>query len=124
MDDDQLVKQWTNMFTSEVLEFANFNETSNEEVFADIYHAMAHSPLAATMIQLEHSNASAVGCNTEAKENVKENESEYERVCRISNEFAIRETQRREFRQWIQTVHEDSNRSRLPSIFASHSVAR
>ena len=111
-DQDQLVKQWTNMFTSEVLEFANFNETSNEEVFADIYHAMAHSPLAATMIQLEHSNASAlVGSNTEALDNEKGIESEYERVCRISNEFAIRETQRREFRQWIQTVHEDSSSS-------------
>ena len=107
-DDDQLVKQWTNMFTSEVLEFANVSETSNEEVFADIYHAMAHSPLAATMIQLEHSNASAViDCSLESKDS--EKESEYERVCRISNEFAIRETQRREFRQWIQTVHEDSN---------------
>ena len=59
-DVEELVKQWTEVFNTEVLQYATPNEASDEEVYANIYHSLAHSPLAATMIQLEHSHASAV----------------------------------------------------------------
>ena len=61
-DQEKIVKKWTDMYTSEVLQYAptQMQETSEEEIFADIYHSLAHSPLAATMIQLEHTHASAV----------------------------------------------------------------
>ena len=61
-DQEKIVKKWTDIYTSEVLQYAptQMQETSEEEIFADIYHSLAHSPLAATMIQLEHTHASAV----------------------------------------------------------------
>ena len=57
---ENLVKKWTDMYASEVLQYASPQEATDEEVFADIYHSLAHSPLAATMIQLEHTHASVV----------------------------------------------------------------
>ena len=61
-DQEKIVKKWADMYSSEVLQYApsQMQETSEEEIFADIYHSLAHSPLAATMIQLEHTHASAV----------------------------------------------------------------
>ena len=57
---ENLVKKWTDMYSSEVLQYAPPQKASDEEVFADIYHSLAHSPLAATMIQLEHTHANAI----------------------------------------------------------------
>ena len=96
------------MFNTEVLQYAKPNEASDEEVFANIYHSLAHSPLAATMIQLEHSHAGSVTKSDEL-ESTSNSEDDWERVCRVSNASHVREIQRREFRQWIQTVHEDSS---------------
>ena len=45
---ENLVKKWTDMYSSEVLQYAPPQKASDEEVFADIYHSLAHSPLAAT----------------------------------------------------------------------------
>ena len=105
-EQEKIVKKWTDMYSSEVLQYTSPQEASNEEVFANIYHSLAHSPLAATMIQLEHSHASAV---TESDDIETTSENDWERVCRVSKSNHVRETQRREFRQWIETVHEDSS---------------
>ena len=107
-DLEELTKQWTDVFNTEVLQYAKPSEASNEEVFANIYHSLAHSPLAATMVQLEHSHATAV-TKTDEIESTSNSEDDWERVCRVSNASHVREIQRREFRQWIQTVHEDSS---------------
>ena len=78
-DVEELVKQWTEVFNTEVLQYATPNEASDEEVYANIYHSLAHSPLAATMIQLEHSHASAV---TKTDELVSTSNSEDDWVSR------------------------------------------
>ena len=53
-------------------------------------------------------------------------EDDWERVCRVSNASHVRETQRREFRQWIQTVHEDSSTSdpNEPSMVSAGTMTR
>ena len=107
-DLEELAKQWTEVFNTEVLQYAKPSEASDEEVFANIYHSLAHSPLAATMVQLEHSHATAV-TKTDELESASNSEDDWERICRVSNASHVREIQRREFRQWIQTVHEDSS---------------
>ena len=107
-DVEELAKQWTELFNTEVLQYAKPNEASDGEVFANIYHSLAHSPLAATMIQLEHSHASAL-TSTDELESTSNSEDDWERVCRVSNASHVREIQRREYRQWIETVHEDSS---------------
>lgn len=114
--EENLVKQWTEAFTNEVLTHCSPEEASDEEVFGEMYHALAHSPLAATMIQLEHSHAHTFSTTSEVIETTQEDD--WERVCRFSNASHVRETQRREFRQWIQTVHEDSSSLEpdMPSI--------
>ena len=66
--ESQLVRAWTDAFTSEVLRYAKPKEVDNEEVFADVYHALAHSPMAATLMQLEHSNAQAVAAKAEERD--------------------------------------------------------
>ena len=58
--ESSLLRAWSDAFTSEVLRYAKTKEVDNEEVFADVYHSLVHSPLAATLVQLEHSNAQAV----------------------------------------------------------------
>ena len=119
-EEEELVKQWTEVFNTEVLQYATPTEASDEEVFGDIYHSLAHSPLAATMIQLEHSHANAIGDSDSPEAQLETSpEDDWERVCRVSNASHVRETQRREFRQWIQTVHEDSSQGEaetMPSI--------
>ena len=107
-DLEELAKQWTEVFNTEVLQYAKPSEASDEEVFANIYHSLAHSPLAATMVQLEHSHATAV-TKTDELESTSNSEDDWERICRVSNASHVREIQRREFRQWIQTAHEDSS---------------
>lgn len=106
--EENLVKQWTEAFTNEVLQYCSPEDASDEEVFGEMYHALAHSPLAATMIQLEHSHAHTFSTTSEIIDSTTQ-EDDWERVCRFSNASHVRETQRREFRQWIQTVHEDSS---------------
>lgn len=108
VDVEEVAKQWTELFNTEVLQYAKPNKASDGEVFANIYHSLAHSPLAATMIQLEHQHASAV-TSTDELESTSNSEDDWERVCRVSNASHVREIQRREYRQWIETVHEDSS---------------
>ncbi len=138
-DQEAVVKRWSDLYTTEVLAYAKPQDATDEEVsfskfglfeksnstkgsfllpmlqvFADIYHSLAHSSMASTMVQLEHSHAKA------ALDENEEDLPEYEKACRISNASHARETQRREFRQWIQTIHEatasNSNEDGEPSL--------
>ena len=89
MNEDELVKQWTKMY-SEVLEFAQSEEAGDrkeKEIFAAIYHSLAHSPLAATMIQLEHSNAQVSNLKVDSEDDT---EGEYERILKESNASHLR----------------------------------
>ena len=92
MNEDELVKQWTKMY-SEVLQFASLDEEAGDrkekEIFADIYHSLAHSPLAATMIQLEHSNAQVSNLKVECQ-NDEGAEGDYERILKESNASHLR----------------------------------
>jgi hypothetical protein len=54
---ESLVKQWSELYMGEVLEFAKPKDVSNEEVFGDVYHSLIHSSIADTLVRLEHSNA-------------------------------------------------------------------
>lgn len=62
---DQLVREWTEYFTEEVLSYSRPAEVSNEEVFSDVYHALIHSSMSETLLQLEHSHAEVIAekCN-------------------------------------------------------------
>ena len=54
---ESLVQKWSDMYTTEVLEFAKPKDVSNEEVFSDVYHSLVPSVAADTLVRLEHSNA-------------------------------------------------------------------
>ena len=58
------------------------------------------------------------------RKNEPETEDDYERICRVSNASHERETQRREFRQWIQTVHEDSSTNETQEITGTGTMTR
>lgn len=57
---ESLIKAWSTAFTEEVLEYAQPPEIRDEEVFADVYHSLIHSPLSETILQLEASYACTV----------------------------------------------------------------
>jgi len=54
------LKAWTTAFTEEVLDYAQPPEVRDEEVFADVYHSLIHSPLSETILQLEANYACTV----------------------------------------------------------------
>ena len=61
MDLDDVVREWTDSFTLETLEFSCPEEVTDEEVFADIYNALIHSAkFSSTLIQLEQSYAETI----------------------------------------------------------------
>lgn len=64
----QILKAWTSAFSSEVLSHATPKDIDNEDVFADVYHSLVHSPLAPTLLQLEHTNAEAVAAKCQERE--------------------------------------------------------
>jgi len=57
---ESLLKAWTTAFSEEVLDYAQPPEVRDEEVFADVYHSLIHSPLSETILQLEASYACSV----------------------------------------------------------------
>jgi len=57
---ESLVRAWSAAYSDEVLDWAQPPTVSNMEVFADVYHSLIHSPVSATLLQLEHSYAAAV----------------------------------------------------------------
>ena len=57
---DQVVRKWTECFSEEVLAYSRPTEVSNEEVFSDVYHALIHSAMSETLLQLEHSHAEVI----------------------------------------------------------------
>eukprot|EP00088_Acartia_fossae_P016501 TRINITY_DN1922_c0_g1_i4.p1 TRINITY_DN1922_c0_g1~~TRINITY_DN1922_c0_g1_i4.p1 ORF type:complete len:454 (+),score=96.93 TRINITY_DN1922_c0_g1_i4:58-1419(+) len=59
-DVESLLKAWTAAFSEEVLDYAQPPEVRDEEVFADVYHSLIHSPLSETILQLEASYACTV----------------------------------------------------------------
>ena len=61
MDLDEVVRDWTESFTLETLEFSSPEDVTDEQVFADIYNALIHSAqFSSTLIQLEQSYAETV----------------------------------------------------------------
>ncbi len=72
-----LVRAWSDAYSRGVLAHSRPSEVSNAEVFADVYHSLAHSatPAADAMLRLEHSNAEAVAakCHQRDKALVSDN---------------------------------------------------
>ena len=57
---DGVIKAWAAAYTDQVLEYAQPPEVRDEEVFADVYHSLIHSPLSVTILQLEANYACTV----------------------------------------------------------------
>ncbi|GAB6031175.1 hypothetical protein CHUAL_014210 [Chamberlinius hualienensis] len=54
---EKLVSSWEQSYIKEHLEYMGVETITNEEVFSEMYHALAHSPALDTLLSLEHSYA-------------------------------------------------------------------
>ena len=52
---ESLVRAWSVAYSDEVLDWAQPPTVSNMEVFADVYHSLIHSPVSATLLQVDWS---------------------------------------------------------------------
>ena len=52
---ESLVRAWSAAYSDEVLDWAQPPAVSNMEVFADVYHSLIHSPVSATLLQVDWS---------------------------------------------------------------------
>ena len=52
---ESLVRAWSAAYSDEVLDWAQPPTVSNMEVFADVYHSLIHSPVSATLLQVDWS---------------------------------------------------------------------
>ncbi|XP_040583240.1 FERRY endosomal RAB5 effector complex subunit 3 [Lepeophtheirus salmonis] len=117
-DVDSIVKKWSDLYSEEVLEFARPAEVSNEEVFAEVYHSLIHSPaISNTLVQLEHLHARTLEDKIDknvqilSKSNVNDAQNREYLESRLASDLSnIRDTQYREFREWVMRVHEEFQR--------------
>jgi hypothetical protein len=50
---EKIVRQWSDMYLGEVLEFVKPKDVSNEEVFGDVYHSLIHSSISNTVSMIK-----------------------------------------------------------------------
>ncbi|CAB4055774.1 unnamed protein product [Lepeophtheirus salmonis] len=91
-DVDSIVKKWSDLYSEEVLEFARPAEVSNEEVFR---------------------GKDKIDKNVQilSKSNVNDAQNREYLESRLASDLSnIRDTQYREFREWVMRVHEEFQR--------------
>ncbi|KAG1714460.1 Protein C12orf4 [Nymphon striatum] len=142
---NKLVENIAAMFEKGHAAYAKPEGISDEEVFADAYHSLIHSPALETILNLEHTYATAVEDTVNKKisesKAIEERQSIEMQECVEGigltstdddvNNFAakhfeenqlvvsrwesqlsvVKEQQKREYKDWVMTVHEDFHTS-------------
>jgi len=123
---DEVVRCWADLYEKETLEYGrnksgtgDTSETDRDEseAFAQIFHSLVHSSpaLSVTLAQLEHEHAVSVGrrCDEVTEELQLQQNSTADQMdlmvtkAKLESDVShLKETQRREFRDWIQKVSE------------------
>ena len=110
-----MVKCWSDLYENETLEYnSNKGHPANDdnESFAQLFHSLVHSSLSITLAQLEHDHAVTVSkkCDQMAvklKEMSQNATGDDQMVIKAKMESDIshlKETQKREYRDWVATV--------------------
>lgn len=154
---DQLMTNWTNAFTQEVLEYSVVEPPSNDMVFSEVYHSLIHSLSLETLLRLEHTYALAVHRKLEQRdqellsiENRHRKEMEEavkllgitftdEQINHIAQRHietaelfesrwaselsSLQEMQRREYRDWVMKLHEETQMSEAVQKRLSHAIS-
>lgn len=115
---EERVNAWSAAFSQRVLNWARPPAVDNQEVLADVYHSLIHSQsLSETLLRLEHAHAEAMEQKARslnwpktAIDPAASEASGTPQWTRLQNESDwahAHETQRREFRDWLMTVHDE-----------------
>ncbi|KAK2167583.1 hypothetical protein LSH36_26g09044 [Paralvinella palmiformis] len=153
---ESLAKQWTNLFSKEILKYSDPEPISNEVVFSEVYHTLIHSPALETLLNLEHTYALSV-CDVIDQRNrdlalLEKRQTEdmeeairklgisstdeqinqmaqrhFENTQLVESKWAselsnLNETQRREYRDWVMDLHEDTQTTDSTPAYAAPMV--
>ncbi|XP_013416133.1 protein C12orf4 homolog [Lingula anatina] len=140
---EELARQWTKAYTKEIKQYSPPEETSDEVIFSEVYHALIHSDALETLFNLEHQYSIAVEeiigsrnweLETTEKKHGKEMEQALQDVRLHTDEHVnilaqkhfeksqelevkwnkelkeLQNQQKREYREWVMKVYEDSSK--------------
>ncbi|KAJ1531758.1 hypothetical protein ONE63_000419 [Megalurothrips usitatus] len=69
IDVEDVIKKFERLFKEETAEYAEPRGSTDEELFATVYHKLVHSPALEAMLQVEHSYSLAVSEMTSQRDN-------------------------------------------------------
>lgn len=105
VDVEEVIKNHEKLFKEETVEYADPRGSTDEELFATVYHKLVHSPALEAMLQVEHSYSLAVS------------EMTTQRDDELS---ALTERQAKEMSHLVSGIGEFSSESEVNALAARH----